>query len=261
LKGQTLSSYSNLIQTILRADYKIYAVDEYIREKPEKNVVVLRHDVDVNPHQALLMAKLERSLGVKSTYYFRYIPRVFNESIIKSIGEMGFEVGYHYETLDKSYGNFPEAISLFKNELESFRKIAPVKTVCSHGNVVRNKHYSGLNYDIFKFSENLLEECNLKAEAYLNMLFSPLVYLSDSIERTSNPFKSVEDLIRRIEMQSEDDINYYILFHPCLWPNGTVDSFKIKLKKTIFHTSAKMFRLLSKGRGCDNNSAQKTSLN
>lgn len=255
MKGQTFSRYSNLIQTLVRADYRIYTVDEYIREKPVKNVVVLRHDVDVDPHQALLMAKLERSLGVKSTYYFRYVRRVFNESIIKSISEMGFEVGYHYETLDKSYGDFPEAISLFKNELESFRKIAPVKTVCSHGNVVRNKHYSGLNYDIFKFRENLLEECNLKAEAYLNIISSSLVYLSDSIERTSN-FKSVEDLIRKIELQGEGGMNYYILFHPCLWPNGKVDSFKIKVKKTVFRNSAKIFRLLSKSRRFVNNSSQ-----
>lgn len=259
MKGQTFSGYSNLIQTLVRADYKIYTVDEYIREKPEKNVVVLRHDVDVDPHQALLMAKLERSLGVKSTYYFRYVRRVFNESIIKSISEMGFEVGYHYETLDKSYGDFTEAISLFKDELESFRKIVPVRTVCSHGNVMRNKHYSGLNYDIFKFSENLLEECNLNAEAYLNIT-SSLVYLSDSTERTSN-FKSVEDLIRKIEMQNEGRINYYILLHPCLWPNGSVDSFKIKLKETVFHNSAKIFKLLSKSRRSNNNSAQKTSLN
>ena len=106
MKGQMFSAYEELMEVLLSKGYKTSAIYEYIKEKPGNNVVIMRHDVDVDPQHALQMAKLEKKLGVNSTYYFRYTPKVFNTSIIKSISDMGFEVGYHYETLDRSYGNF-----------------------------------------------------------------------------------------------------------------------------------------------------------
>ena len=245
MKEQTFSGYSKLITEIIKSRYKIYTVDEYINDKPQNGAVILRHDVDVNAQQALKLARLEKGLGIKSTYYFRCIPKVYNESIMKSIREMGFEVGYHYETLDKSYGDFPKAIQLFKDELQSFRKVIPVKTVCAHGNVVRNKHYSGSNYDIFQFDPNLLVECSLSAEAYLTMHAPPLVYISDSIERTKN-FRSVDELIGEIELSDNKDMSYYMLFHPCLWANGTINSFQISTKKIIYHNLTKALELFRK---------------
>lgn len=254
MKGQTFSAYSKLIKTLVTAGYAVYTVDEYIKEKPEKKAVILRHDIDVNAHKALQLAKLEKNLGVKSTFYFRYIPTVFNMSVIKSISKMGFEIGYHYETLDKSYGDFPEAILLFENELQSFRKFVQITTVCSHGNVVRNKHYHGSNYDIFKFDQNLLTKCNLSAEAYLSMSSPSLVYLSDSIDRTSI-FGSVDDLIQEIQLSKDN--SYYILFHPCLWANGTINSLQIRLKKTLFHFLTKASKTFRKTGNSVANPSQK----
>jgi peptidoglycan/xylan/chitin deacetylase (PgdA/CDA1 family) len=244
MKGQTFSAYEKLIEALLTQGYRTSTVYNYIKQKPGKNIVILRHDVDVDPHHALQMAKLEKNLGVNSTFYFRYIPKVFNKSVIKSISDMGFEVGYHYETLDRSYGNFPKAVKLFRDELQDFRKIVHVKTVCAHGNVVRNKHYNGSNYDIFKFDTNLLYECNLSAEAYLNMSCPSLVYISDSIGY-SNSYKSVEDLIEKIKL-NEKAPSYYILSHPFLWANGIVNSLQIRATTMFFHLSAKALKFLTK---------------
>ena len=66
-------------------------------EKGHSPIVILRHDVDRRPLNALTTAKLENELGIRGTYYFRIVPESFDETIIKQIAELGHEIGYHYE--------------------------------------------------------------------------------------------------------------------------------------------------------------------
>ena len=65
---------------------------------PPPAFVLLRHDVDARPQNALRMARLEHSLGIRGTYYFR-MPHTFDPPIIKEIAALGHETGYHYETM------------------------------------------------------------------------------------------------------------------------------------------------------------------
>ena len=64
------------------------------------SLLILRHDVDLLPHNALAMAQLEHDLGICGTYYFRIVPESFDVGVIEKIAEMGHEVGYHYEDVD-----------------------------------------------------------------------------------------------------------------------------------------------------------------
>ena len=52
---------------------------------PEDRFVILRHDVDKLPEKSLKTAKIEHDLGIESTYYFRNVPKSFDEIIIKQI--------------------------------------------------------------------------------------------------------------------------------------------------------------------------------
>ena len=61
------------------------------------------------------------------------IPVTFRPEIIRKIRDLGHEIGYHYEVLSKTNGDYAKAIALFSEELEEFRKICPVKTICMHG--------------------------------------------------------------------------------------------------------------------------------
>ncbi len=103
------------------------------QDLPEK-YVILRHDVDRKPGNALRMAKLEHELGIQSTYYFRMKPHTFKPDIIRQIADMGHEIGYHYETLDKAKGDPKRAIDIFDAELGEFRTVCTVDTICAHGN-------------------------------------------------------------------------------------------------------------------------------
>ncbi|GAJ01979.1 unnamed protein product, partial [marine sediment metagenome] len=98
----TLEKYEELLQTL--EDFRIFTVLSYLEERPKSNFVILRHDVDRKPLNALRMAELENRRGIKSTYYFRSVKGVFNPKIIRKIHGLGHEVGYHYETLSKTKG-------------------------------------------------------------------------------------------------------------------------------------------------------------
>ena len=65
-----------------------------------EKVVILRHDVDRLPGNALKMAGLEHGMDIAATYYFRAVPVSWDEGIIREIAGMGHEVGYHYENLE-----------------------------------------------------------------------------------------------------------------------------------------------------------------
>lgn len=123
--------YSNLCEAMKL--YNIVTVEKFLSEKTVPPFVLLRHDVDRDPDKALKVAKLENKCGIYSTYYFRY-PYTYNLNVMSEICEMGHEIGYHYEVLDKAKGDYKAALSIFKEELKEFRRHFPVKTVCMHGN-------------------------------------------------------------------------------------------------------------------------------
>ncbi len=172
-----LSLYQKICDEIKKSNLTVYTVKQFIMEKPSNQFIILRHDVDLNPSRALNMARIEHQYDIKATYYFRYMPFTFNTNIIKSISKMGHEIGYHYETLKKSKGNLNQSINLFKSELEKIKQSGvDIKTVCSHGS---KGHI--INVDIFRYDPKLKDEVNLLGEAYLDVDFNNLTYVTDSM--------------------------------------------------------------------------------
>lgn len=140
----TLDKYRELCTTF--SNYKVITVAEFLSKRPEEPFIILRHDIDRMPKNALRMAALEKELGIASTYYFRYTSGAFKSDLIKSIFDMGHEIGYHYETLSKADGDHDEAMKMFQRELNEFRTICDIKTVSMHGRPL-SKH---VNDDIWK---------------------------------------------------------------------------------------------------------------
>ena len=46
------------------------------------------------------MAKAEKMVDAKATYFFRIVPESNQKDVIESIAGMGHEIGYHYEDVD-----------------------------------------------------------------------------------------------------------------------------------------------------------------
>lgn len=62
---------------------------EYMQDERPESFVILRHDVDLKPQNSLATARIESSLGLRASYYFRAVPESWDESIIKEIASLG----------------------------------------------------------------------------------------------------------------------------------------------------------------------------
>lgn len=215
----SLAMYAELCKAL--QSHKVMTVQGYLSDKPEPLCIVLRHDVDRRVKNALSMAKLEKKCGIRSTYYFRY-PRTFNRNIMQQIADMGHEVGYHYEVLDKAKGDCKKAIRLFQKELGVFREFFSVKTACMHGNPLTK--WDGREI----WQSNDFQTFDLLGEAFLSFHEFP-VYLTDTGRNWNGEnnfkdrlqaenytyFKNTTDVITYLNSNHERSI--YINCHPERW--------------------------------------------
>jgi hypothetical protein len=202
----------------------VLTVEEYLNSNSNKSkFIILRHDVDLKPERSLIAAEIENEFEIRSTYYIRMTDEVFQPEIIKGIAELGHEIGYHYEVLDKAKGDFAKAIEIFKRELNELRKLCEIKTICMHG----NSRTKWDNKDLWKLYD--FRELGMLGEAYLSVDLENIVYFSDTA-RTWSPRYKVKDLARNPEnpiINSTDDLielikseefhQIYILMHPDDW--------------------------------------------
>ncbi|MDO5839831.1 MAG: hypothetical protein Q4Q27_06840 [Methanosarcina mazei] len=196
MRDFTLTKYESLLQAIKKTDYSTCTVYDFLKNNPEK-CIILRHDVDRAVNRNLAMAKLEHSYGIRSTYYFRYIEETFKPDIILQMAEMGHEIGFHYEVMDKANGDPEKAIEIFKKELEDLRKVTEnvteINTVCMHGNPL--KPWS--NRDLWQKYD--FRDFGLTGEPYLSIDYNKVFYLTDTGRTWADLKIRVKDTIDRTE--------------------------------------------------------------
>lgn len=218
----TLKKYKKLCDTIIKSEYTPVRVEDYL-SNGRKKCIILRHDVDRGPESALTMARLETELGINSTYYFRTTEEVFLPHIINEIEQLGHEIGYHYEVLDKTKGDREKAIKLFEGELARLRCVAEVKTAAMHGSPI----YPWLNTDIWQDYD--FRDFGIIGEPYLSIDYSKVTYLSDTgrswagkhslkdVVNRNNPgkLKSTEEVIEAIRNNCLSSA--CLVVHPKRW--------------------------------------------
>jgi hypothetical protein len=167
-------------------------------------VAIIRHDVDKKPENALKMAEIEHSLGIKATYYFRTTKGVYHKKIIMKINEMGHEIGYHYEVLAKAQGDKKKAIALFEKELQELRTLVPVKTICMHGSPWSKWRDSDL-WEDYDYSDY-----KIIAEAFLTLDYNSIYYYTDTGRRWDGGLYNVRDKVKT-NLQSKEVRSTYEL--------------------------------------------------
>lgn len=223
----TLGKYQELCQ-VLGEKYTVYTVSGYLSQKPEGNIAIMRHDVDRKIRNSLLMAEREYNMGISSSYYFRY-PYTFKPDIINKIRDLGHEIGYHYEVLSKTKGDCKEAIARFQSELEEFRKICPIDTICMHGSPLSKYD----NRDLWNLYD--YHSYGISGEAFLSFeeKSDDFHYLTDT-GRTWSGKRSLRDVMKTttghdelVSLDSTDDLitwiqhsggkKLYLTVHPERW--------------------------------------------
>jgi hypothetical protein len=221
----TYKQYSSLCNELIKSGFTIMTVKEYLSSPLKEKYAILRHDVDSRPLRSLKMAQLEQSMGVTSTYYFRHTKDVFIPQIIKEVADLGHEIGFHYEVLSKSKGDYTRAIALFEKELADFKEIGEISTICMHGSPL--SPYD--NRDLWKKYD--FRDFGIMGDAYLSM-DAHQYYASDSGWRWDKKYK-VRDLMpgqAEFEVKTTEDIilairecripSLYLLTHPGNWASN-----------------------------------------
>ena len=95
----TYKHYVEMLELAKKKGYKILPLCEY--NPKHKKVIYLRHDVDTSPEKAETLAFIEKSMGIKSSYFILlhgdFNPLSFqNLNYIKLIQSLGHEIGLHY---------------------------------------------------------------------------------------------------------------------------------------------------------------------
>ena len=184
----TFEAFETLLKSFLIKGYLIQTVRDFLI-KPEPKSLVLRHDIDRYPANALRMAEMESNIGVSATYYFRIISSVYKEDIIKKVQDLGHEVSYHYEDLSLMKGNYEKSIAHFELHLTNFRKFSKAKTICRHGSPLskwdNKKLWEKYNYSDF----------GIIGDTEFDIDYNKVFYISDNGMGWNNTSVSVRDKV------------------------------------------------------------------
>ncbi|MGI6776580.1 MAG: hypothetical protein ACOX7R_00700 [Acetivibrionales bacterium] len=145
LIGGRLDYYELYIKLALEKGYIITSYIDYLENYrgTGRKVMILRHDIDSFSKCSRQMFDIERSYGVKSTWYFRWC--TLDKQLIADMVKDGFEVGLHYETLAEyctatgvnrvTWEDIKKCREILKKEIRLFKEITgiDIKTAASHG--------------------------------------------------------------------------------------------------------------------------------
>lgn len=181
--------YKSLVQSLLDAGYRFQTFEEMLSRPVDGKVVVLRHDIDKLPYNAITLGEIEHDLGVKATYYIRIVKATWNEDVIKQLIRLGHEVSYHYEDLTITRGDYEKAWAHFKKHFDRIRAFYPAKTVCMHGSPLSK-------WDNRKLWEKYdYRELDIIGEPYFDVDYTKMLYVTDTGRSWNKSEVSVRDKV------------------------------------------------------------------
>lgn len=225
----TLTIYKQLLQAAIKGGYTLTSYEDYIlnANKYDK-VFILRHDVDDLPDNSVNTAMIENELGAKGSYYFRVVKQSLHPHCIKKIIALNHEIGYHYEDMALTNGNYEKAYAHFLEKLKLFRTYYPVKTMCMHGSPL-SKWDNKLLWQKYNY-----KELGIIGEPYFDIDFTKVLYITDTGRQWNNTTSSVRDKVKTnfefhfnstqdiINAFNNDELPKTIMLniHPQRWANN-----------------------------------------
>jgi len=251
MRDFTHTIYKELLDAFVKNGYQFITIEEYFTSNYNLNkpFVLMRHDVDRKPYRSLEMAKIENDLGIKATYYFRTISQTLKPNIIKAIADLGHEIGYHYESLAETNGDYEKAIEDFEKNLKKLRELYPIKNIAMHGRPTSKwdsrdlwKKYNYKDFDII-------------SEPYFDFDFNEILYttdagrawgdesinLRDKVDTKFNfNIKHTNDLLRLINTKQLPN-QMMINIHPEHWAKNGLEWYEIYIIRKCKNIVKKFF--------------------
>jgi len=222
IRDFTLSSFRSLVESLLSRGFVFLDLESFIASDDRKKVF-LRHDVDQYTGRVEKFAALEKSLGIRSTFYFRPPKTRKHRQIIAKTVQYGQDIGYHYNDLAENNGNEERAKRSFSRHLTGLRSMGEVKSVCMHGNAFSSVN----NLDLWKNTG--FGELGLTGDPYLVIDHNHTLYLTDTgrcwncarfskWDKVTSPISyhpvSVSSIISDIESDALPSSGLHLCIHP-----------------------------------------------
>ena len=181
----TPGMFRNLLKALQAAGYTFQTFEDYFRD-PRQKAVILRHDVDRKPWNAVALAMIESDLGIRGSYHFRITKASNVPETISIIADAGHEIAYHYEDLSaavrkkaKKSNVITEEIAgvahhSFVSNLEYFRQYYPVTVISMHGSP-SEKIDNRIIWRYFDYRES-----GIICDPYFDIDHSGMLYLTDT---------------------------------------------------------------------------------
>ena len=206
----TYKYYKSTLKNALNKGYNFIKCNQYHLIKNYDKLIILRHDVDLNIDNALILAKIESELGIYSSYFIRLHSKFYNPlelknyQIIKNIENLGHEISLHIEPMFASSVT-ENPIDYIKNEISIFNQLfqTQIKGVTNHEPTRTNSYLTPQN--VLQF--------NLEYEGHSEFFTQNTQYISDSGGRWREG-----DLLYWVDKNTP---KLYVNTHPVWWYNLT----------------------------------------
>ena len=255
-KDWTIEKYYVLLKEMRK--YDIITMRDYLlNDNKDKNVLILRHDIDSRPQKALGLARTEAAVGVFSTYYVRW--HIFRKDpwLVEKIQQLGHEVGYHFEVLSASNGNLSKAVPMFEYQVRAMREFVDVTTSCMHGDVLSKWN----NNDFWAKAQATPKDFGLVGDAYYSIDFNNIHYYSDTGRSWLNDQRKVYDTVQSIgpllnttdsfiswlranPYSSFSNAPVYVLMHPERWARDNKEHVFWYLRDMLALGAKKLLRVI-----------------
>lgn len=211
----TLIRYKELLDAFINCGYSFQTLEEFCLA-PSPRAVIMRHDVDMLPLNALAIATLEHELNVKASYHFRIVPVSFNQDIVKEIVSLGHEAAYHYEDISiaatktgKGKENrsalYSGAYELFRENLEYLRKFYPVRVISMHGSPL-SKYDNRILWKYYDYRDD-----GIICEPYFDIDFSDTLYLTDTGRRWDGDRSNLRDRAAAMSFSENSEGSFKVM--------------------------------------------------
>lgn len=222
----TYDWYRHLIELLIQNGYTNIEYNSSFDKFDKERAFILRHDIDNSISKAIPIAKIEKELNVKSTFFvlltsdFYNIASKKNIQLLNEIVGLGHGIGLHFDEVSYNDDQKDDIPTLIKRECQIMESIlnVPITSVSMHR---PSKNTLNANYSISGI-----------INSYGNRFFNEYKYLSDSRCRWREP------IIDIIESQKYEKL--HILTHP-FWYNETQMSIKETLYKFISDASSERY--------------------
>lgn len=215
----SLDGYKQLINYLQEKNFTCLPVSATsltkLSDSSTKRLCLLRHDVDADLEAAVLMAKLENEMKIKSIYFLMTQSPVYNlfsrasSSLVHKILEFGHDIGLHYDQFyfENLGTHRSETVDEQARMISSFYncQINAYSTHQPSVNILDMKSYSGQLIDCY--NDKRLKEFKYLSDSNRGLNIDFLERLTTDDENPSkpnNPNQSIQLLIHPMWWVYED---------------------------------------------------------